>query len=109
MSWVKDVQRSEELVASALKLADGREIQRQSIQLSHLLGRAQDALSALDDSDKMQCVAAAQALFNPTLDVKLTAAQAATAAVRDAKTFNEAMRPCERTVGVPSRRTLSIR
>lgn len=96
--WLKDLQRSEELVAAGLQTGDAAEIKRQSMALSRVLGRITDDLASLSLSDRMECAQAGQSLFNVTEDAALTPARAVAAAKSDLAAFHENMPKCERAI-----------
>lgn len=106
--WVRDLQRSEELVAAAIATADSGEVRRQGAVMSKLIGRIDSDLSSLSPGDRMDCVMAAQSLNNVLLDLSLPPARATVAAKQDATDYRASMARCEKTVGVKGKRSLLL-
>lgn len=106
--WVKDLQRSEELVAAAIATSDVTELRKQGLVASKLIGRGYTELSALSDDGKMACLAAAQSFMNFTDSLRKSPAQAVVSARRDANSYRTSMAACEKANGFKPKRTLPL-
>lgn len=106
--WVKDLQRSEELVASAIATSDVTELRKQGLMVSKLIGRSYAELSALSDDGKMACLSSAQSLMNFTDSLRKSPAQALISARHDADAYRSSMASCEKANGIKPKRTLPL-